>query len=80
MDIVFLEQFFLWCMLINLGVYIFTVLAVFFFRGLVCKMHKMIFGFNEDMAMQAIQKYLANYKLLITIFNFTPWIAILIIK
>jgi hypothetical protein len=75
-----LQRFFFWCMVINSGIYAFTAIAVFLFRGIVCWIHEKLFGFDEDTTLKAIHKYLANYKLLITVFNFTPWVVILIIK
>ena len=75
-----LQEFLFWCMLVNIGIYAFTAIAVFVLRDVVCKIHKKLFGLDEETVLKAIQKYLATYKLLITVFNFTPWIAILIIK
>jgi hypothetical protein len=39
-----------------------------------------MFGLDEETVRKSIQSYLANYKLFITVFNFTPWIALLIIR
>ncbi len=75
-----LQDFFFWCMVINTGIYVFTAIAVFLFRGIICWIHEKMFGFDEETTYKAIHKYLANFKLLITVFNFSPWIAILIIK
>ncbi len=80
MDIEILQGFFFWCMLVNIGIYAFTAVAVLVLRDFVCKIHKKLFGLDEETVFKSIQKYLAAYKLLITVFNFAPWIAILIIK
>ena len=80
MNLELLEALFFWCMIINLGIYIATAIAVFAFKGLLCKFHKMMFGFDEATTMETVNRYMGNYKLLITIFNFTPWLAILIIQ
>jgi len=80
MDIEILQGFFFWCMLVNTGIYAFTAIAVLVLRDFVCKIHKKLFGLDEETVSKSIQKYLATYKLLITVFNFTPWIAILIVK
>jgi len=79
-DIELLQRFFFWCMVINTGIYAFTAIAVFAFRRAICWIHKKIFGFDEETTLKSVHKYLANYKLLITAFNFVPWIVILIIK
>jgi len=80
MDIEILQEFFFWCMLVNTGIYAFTAIAVLVLRDFVCKIHKKLFGLDKETVSKSIQKYLATYKLLITVFNFAPWIAILIIK
>ena len=80
MDIELLQKFFFWCLVINTGIYEFTAIAVFAFRGIICWIHQKIFEFDEKTTLKSVHRYLANYKLLITAFNFVPWIAILIIK
>lgn len=80
MDIEILQRFFFWSMIVNTGIYAITAIAVLVLRDFVNKIHKKLFGLGESEVAKSTQKYLANYKLLITVFNFTPWIAILIIK
>ncbi len=79
-DIEKLQEFFFWCMLVNIGIYAFTAITVLMFRDLFCKIQRKMFGLNEETVCKSINMYLATYKLLITVFNFVPWIAILIIK
>ncbi len=80
MSIEGLQEFLFWCMLINFGVYVFSVIAVLVFRGAMCNMHSKMFGLDEAAVKKAIYAYLANYKLLIIVFNLVPWLATLIIK
>jgi len=80
MDIEKLQEFFFWCMLVNIGIYAFTAIAVLVLRDLVCKIHRKMFGLDEETVCKSMHMYLATYKLLITVFNFVPWIAILITK
>ena len=79
MDIEILKSFFFWCMIINFGIYLFAVVAVIAFRDFICKMHTKWFDIDNQTAKHSLYKYLAAYKLLVTIFNFTPWIALVII-
>ena len=79
MDIEMLQGFFFWCMMVNCVLYAFTAIAVVVLRDFVCTIHKKLFGFDEEAVLTSVQKYLATYKLLITVFNFAPWIALLII-
>jgi hypothetical protein len=80
MDSEILERFFFWCMLVNVGIYTLTAVAVVVFKDFVCTIQKKLFGLDEAAVLQSAQKYLGNYKLLITVFNVAPWIALLIIK
>lgn len=80
MDIEILQRFFLWCLIVNTGIYAMTAIAVLVLRNFICKIHKKWFELDEAAVLRSTQQYLANYKLLMTIFNFTPWVAILIIK
>ena len=80
MDLAKLQDFFLWCMLVNTAVYAVTTIAVLVFRKFVHKIHEKIFGFDEKAVNESIHRYLATFKLLVTIFNFAPWIALMIIR
>jgi len=80
MDTQTLQEFFFWCMVVNTGIYAATAISVLVLRDAICKIHKKMFGLDEETASKSMQSYLATYKLLITFFNFVPWIAILIIR
>ncbi|WP_415407888.1 DUF6868 family protein [Sulfurovum sp. CS9] len=80
MNIEILQEFLFWCMIINFGIYTLTAIAVLVFRDVMYKIHKMMFGLDEETVSKSIHMYLASYKFLITFFNFVPWVAILIIK
>ena len=80
MNIDLLQDFFFWSMIINSAIYVISALATMFLRGFMCAVMKKVFDYDKEDSLKAVQRYLANYKLLITVFNFTPWIVILIIK
>ena len=80
MDIEKLQEFFFWCMLVNFGIYALTAILILIFHNTVLKIQRKMFRLDEETVSKAVYRYLANYKLLITVFNFVPWIAILIIK
>ena len=68
--------FFGWCTVVNVGVYIITVTALWLFRGLAYRINARIFALDEaDVARIAFQ-YVGAYKLLITVFCFAPWLAL----
>ena len=80
MDIEKLQEFFFWCMLVNIGIYTLTAILILIFHNTVLKIQSKMFRLDEETVSKAVYRYLANYKLLITVFNFVPWLAILIIK
>lgn len=80
MDLQTLEQFFFWSMVVNAGIYAVTAIAVVVLKGFVYKVHKKLFGLDDEAVARLVVNYLGNFKLLITVFNFTPWIVILIIE
>ena len=80
MDLETLEKLFLWTMVVNTGVYALTGVASILMRGFIYNVHRKLYDMDEKTVDKSVQSYLANYKLLITVFNFAPWVAILIIK
>ena len=69
MDIETLQEFFFWCMIVNFGIYTLTAIAVMTLRDFIYKIHKMIFDLDEEVISASIQRYIANYKLLIIFFD-----------
>lgn len=75
-----LQEFLLWCLLLNLGIYSFSVITSIVLRNFMAKTHGKMFGISEETAYKAIYTYLAAYKLLIIVFNVVPWLAMVIIN
>jgi hypothetical protein len=75
-----LQDFFFWCMVLNIGIYTLTALSVLVLRDFVGRLLGKMFRIDEETVRKSIQMYLGNYKLLRTVFNFVPWIALLIIN
>jgi len=67
-------------MVLNIGIYTLTALSVLVLRDFVGRMLGKMFRIEEEAVRKSIQMYLGTYKLLITVFNFVPWIALLIIN
>ena len=80
MDLDRLQDFLLWSLLVNAGVYLISLVGVLSLRRFMCKIHAKLFGVNEETVNKVIYQYLAIYKLLLIVFNLVPWIAIQIIK
>ena len=80
MDIEKLQEFLLWCMIINIGIYLLVVVAWLSMRDFYIKLLNKSLDLDAEAIRAGVFTYLGNYKLLITVFNFVPWLAILIIK
>ena len=57
MDIETLQAFLFWCLLVNTGIYALTAIAVLLLRDVVCKIHKKIFGLDEETVSKSIHTY-----------------------
>jgi hypothetical protein len=80
MSLELLQEFFLWCTVINFGIYLLTVVALFAFRGTVVAIHRRLFSMDEDAVNRSFHQYLAAHKLFTTVFCFVPWVALLLIQ
>ncbi|MDX2469547.1 MAG: hypothetical protein QNL04_03105 [SAR324 cluster bacterium] len=80
MDTYIFQEFFFWCFVINFGLYTFSALAILIFKGLVVTIHQKLFGFDEATTLKEMHRYLAKFKLLVIIFNFTPWLSLYMIN
>ena len=80
MDLDRLQDFLFWSLLLNVGIYLISLVGVLSLRRFMWKIHAKLFGVNEETANKVIYQYLAIYKLLLIVFNLVPWIAIQIIK
>ena len=75
-----LATFFGWCTVINLGIYLISVVGVTFFRGMVLWINTRIFTISEEDVARVSFQYVAAYKLAITILCFTPYVALKIMS
>lgn len=73
---VILESYLMAWLLINLGLYLLTVISVLTLRGFITQMHSRLFKLDEDTTNQAIHRYIAHYKLFIVCVNFPAWLAL----
>lgn len=80
MDVLSLERFLFICLMINTSIYTITALVIIVFGERVYKINMKVFSLDKDRVATVVQSYLASYKLMITFFNFTPWLALFIIN
>ncbi len=71
-----LTAFFGWCLVISIVVYIITVTAYWLLRDFATRMNAQAFGITEQHVAEVTFRYVAAYKLAITVLFFTPWLAL----
>lgn len=76
MNIETLTALFGWMTAINIFILLFTTLAIIVMRERIVKIHALMFGVAESELTPVYFRYLANYKLMILIFNLVPYIAL----
>lgn len=79
MTIETLRTLFFWSLIINCGIYTFAVVASISLRDYLCRTHQKLFALDRQTVLKSLYGYLAAYKLMIIVFNFTPWLALLVI-
>ena len=76
MNIETLTTLFGWMTVINIFILLFTTLSIIVMRDRIVKIHAQMFGVAESELTLVYFRYLANYKLMILIFNLVPYIAL----
>jgi len=79
MDIVALRAFFFWCTVINGAMLLIMPLIFIFAWDWVCSIHCSLFKVSKEMAKTMGYSFIFLYKIFWMIFNFVPWLALLII-
>jgi hypothetical protein len=69
-----------WCTVINFGILIAAALAIVAMRGAIGNIHSSMFKLGETELSSAYFQYLANYKILVIVFNLVPYLALRIIS
>ncbi len=65
-----------WCSLLNLGIYLLSVVAVTALRPLTARLHARLFGLDEAGLPAEYLRFLGNYKIAILVFNLVPYGAL----
>lgn len=68
--------FFGWLTLVNIGIYLITVVALSIMRDFAYRTNARIFHIAEEEVGKTTFKYVGAFKLLITVFCFAPWLAL----
>ena len=73
-----IREFLGWCALINVGLLLFSSMVTMLLRGPISRLHGKMFGLSEEDVSRAIYQYLAQYKIVIIVFNLVPYLALVI--
>ena len=71
-----LTQFLGWCLVFNSALLAAAVLAMTLARTPIMRIHQSMFAMSEQELMQQYFAYLGHYKLLVTVFNLVPFVAL----
>ncbi len=80
MDIQILIRFFMWCTIINAGLMILSTVLWLIASDLIYKMHGKMYPMPRETFNAVFYSFMGVFKIFIFIFNFVPWIALLIIS
>ncbi|MGJ8641965.1 MAG: DUF6868 family protein [Luteolibacter sp.] len=76
MNLETLREFLGWCSIINIGLLMFSTVAVIALRDTVTSIHSKLFCLDEATLHQAYFRYLANFKIAVIVFNIVPYLAL----
>lgn len=71
-----LTTFFGWMTVLNFGLLAFAGVMLMVMRNWTANLHANMFGLEQADVNKAYFSWLANYKLLVLVFAFTPWLAL----
>ena len=71
-----LAEFFGWCTVINIGIYLLTVVGLMLFRGMALRINARIFSISEEYVARVSFQYVGAYTLAITVLCFVPYVAL----
>ena len=65
-----------WASVINIGILILATIMLSTMKSFVVKIHSKMFGLAEEELNRAYFRYLANFKLMITVFILVPYLSL----
>ena len=74
------REFLGWSALINIVLLMLSAIFIVVFREMALKIHSKMFDLDKNYLLQSYYKYLAQYKILIIIFNIVPYFALRLIS
>jgi len=80
MDLETLTAFFMWCSIINIGLLALATTITVAAPGLVHSVHGRFFPFTREQFAFFVYGFLGLLKVLVIVFNVTPWIALSLLR
>lgn len=71
-----LTTFLGWCAVLNMGVLVFSTIALIFMKGMVSNLHSKLLGVEKEKLPELYFQYLGTYKIAIIILNIVPYVAL----
>ncbi|MBT8042805.1 MAG: hypothetical protein KJN67_04555 [Pontiella sp.] len=78
MNLELLKEFFMWCTVINAGIFMLTALISIFGRGFIYRVHGRMFDLSKVTVNAMLYGFLAFYKIVFIVFVLVPWIVLMI--
>ena len=75
-----ITELFKWMLIINIFVLVLSSVLVILLKKIMYKMHGKLFGIKEESVALVAYEYLGMYKVLVLVFNLTPYISLLLIN
>ena len=75
-----LTELFKWMTIINICILVSSSVLIMLLKKIMYKMHGKLFGIKESNVALVAYEYLGMYKVLVLVFNITPYISLLLIK
>lgn len=76
MNIESLTAFLGWCTLVNFSLLVLATVILVLFKDLAAGIHSKLLGLDRDELQSEYFRYLANYKLMVVVFNLVPWLVL----
>ncbi len=76
MSLATLTEFLELSLLINIVMLMLSAVMIYGFRGFMLRTHQALFNLSEAELTKLYFTFLAHYKLLVLVFNFTPYIVL----
>lgn len=79
MNIEFARAFLGYCTLINFSLLLFSSVFLIFMQDKISSLHARVFLIDQEAVRTMYFNYLANYKILIIVFNLVPYITLYLV-